>query len=93
MVMRFDYGRYSNQLNRDARQNYSAEQVTIDGRAAKVVTFTGAGSHQFTMGVYFADVGSATGQLGTTRLELTVNYDQAGDQVNARAMIDSIDFP
>jgi len=57
VVLRFDFGRYSNPLKEEKKPAYFVVHKSIDGRRAKIVSPTTPGHG--TTGVYFHNVGDS----------------------------------
>ncbi len=87
----FDYGRYADPLDYQDRQAYSEEWGEIDGKRAKLVTFTdpdrrdGATS---IAAVHFPDVGD-----GPMRLTMQVACSTPGERDAAKQIFRTIGFP
>ena len=89
MRLGFDYGQYSNHLDNEGEEDYQAEMVAIDGRKAKLATFTikdGNTGYNYYTGVYFADVGALERRFLKPKLTVGASCKSKVDQEIAKKM-------
>ena len=96
MRLGFDYGQYSNHLDNEGEEDYQAEMIEIDGRNAKLVTFTiknGEPGYSYYAGVYFSDVGATDRRFRKPELTGGVSCKSKADQETAKKIFSTIRFP
>jgi hypothetical protein len=96
-ILHFDYGRYSENFSRAQKQpDYQQEAITIDGRAAVLLTATDLEQRDglaFLAAVAFKDVGTGRSSPGPTRLTMWADCATGEGQQTAVQIFQSIAFP